>query len=197
MDTAAALISHPDWLVGWVGALIGGVLGAVFGSCIPLGWSAWQRHRERRGEILAMQVELRLAGLDMSALLEDKVAAPLYRLPLSMFERALPKLIGERILTLNEIGLLVEYVNRAEELNRGLDRAAEASMVVASIVLPIEFDRNKLKAGAILREKLRRHGDRSLYDGAWDVLLRLDEPIAERLWRWVCDRWRYGAFNPS
>jgi hypothetical protein len=177
MNAVAALSSHPDWWSGWTGVLIGGVLGAVLGSSIPLGWRVWQRRRERRGEIRAMQAELRLAEMDMTSLI-DEVAAPLYRLPLSMFERALPKLIGEGELTFNEIGLLVEYVNRAEELNRGLDRAAEASMVAANFMLPGEFERNQLKAEAILREILQRHGNRSLRDGAWDALLRIDEPIA-------------------
>jgi hypothetical protein len=53
------------------------------------------------------------------------VSAPAYRLPLSTFERALPKLIGEKKLSANEISLLVEYMSCAEELNRGLDRAAK------------------------------------------------------------------------
>ena len=53
----------------------------------------------------------------------------MYRLPLTMFERGLPKLIGEGLLTTNEISGLVEYIMRAEELNRGLDRGGEPDLV--------------------------------------------------------------------
>lgn len=191
------LSSHPDWWSGWLGVLIGGVIGAVIGSGIPLGWSAWQRRLERRGEVIAMQIELRLAEIHMLSLLRDNVAAPLYRLPLSNFERALPKLIGEERLTMNEIALLVEYMSRVEELNRGLDRAADASMVVGSQVLLPEFKRNKLKAEAILHEKLKRNGNQSLYGGAWFTLIGIQESVAYRFWRWICDRWWNGALGPA
>jgi hypothetical protein len=188
MTTLGELTSHADWFSGWVGALIGGLIGAVVGSSIPLGWSAWQRSRERKGEVLAMQVELRVAHLHITTLLEDEGGTPLFRLPLSMFHRALPKLIGDRKLRLNDIGLLVEYVNRVEELNRRLDYSA--SMNAANLVPIIEVNRT---ARAILQEKLERHGNQSLYDGAWSALLDVEESIYSRLWRWICDRWQYGA----
>ena len=190
------LIAHPDWWSGWLGALIGGVIGAVLGSSIPLSWSARQRRRERTGEIWAMQVELRLAKLHMDTLLEEGLhGMPLYQIPLSMFHRALPKLIGEKKLTLNQISLLVEYVNRAEELNRGLDHAVRASVDLKSIVPAIERSSNRERARAILQEKLVRHGDQTLYDGAWYALIDADESWIIRLWRWICDRWEFGAFG--
>ena len=75
------LASHPDWLSGWVGALMGGAIGAVVGSCIPLGWSARQRRRERCGEISAMHVEFYLTNVALTALRTEnpRVLAPLYR----------------------------------------------------------------------------------------------------------------------
>jgi hypothetical protein len=193
----AAVASHPDWWSGWMGALLGAAIGAVLGSCIPLVWTSRQRRLERIGELVGMQVELRLQQMDMDALLNDPVQSPLYRLPVSIFERALPKLIGEKKLTVNEISLLVEYVNRVDELNRGLDRAAEASTTTANgWVVEGEYNRNRDKAKKMLSEKLARHADQSLFAGAWAALLRLENARSNRFWRWICRRWQYGAFAP-
>jgi hypothetical protein len=171
-----AATSHSDWWTGWVGAVLGALFGTTVGSCIPVLWARHLRRLERKGELVGMLVELRLAQLYMDALLKDGVASPLYRLPLSMFERGLPKLIGDGKLTTNEIGLLVEYVNRIEELNRGLDRAGEASKILANdLAVAREHERNILKAEDILSAKLTRHDDQSLFDGARGALLWVDE----------------------
>jgi hypothetical protein len=114
-------LTPTNLLAGAAGAL----LGALIGGGIPLGWAALLRRRERAGEIQAMQVEMYDAKRSMAALRKENISAPLYRLPLTMFERGLPKLVGEGLLTLNEIAGLIEYVMRSEELNRGLDRAGE------------------------------------------------------------------------
>ena len=45
---------------------------------------------------------------------------------MSICRQALPKLIGDNVLTKAEVAALVEYVNRVEEINRGLERAGEA-----------------------------------------------------------------------
>jgi hypothetical protein len=188
----ATAISHPDWLTGWVGALIGAVFGTMLGGCIPLWWTSRLRRLERNGEIGGMMVELRLTQLYLTALLNDGIESPLYRLPLSMFEQALPKLIGDGKLDLNEIALLVEYVNRIEELNRGLDRAAEASTIPANgWVLAAEHSRNKLKAENILLEKLDRLEGLSVHDGAWDALFRVEESDKRwwfRVWGAISER---------
>ena len=197
-DLALTNASHPDWWTGWIGALVGGAIGAILGSFIPLIWSSHIRRIERKGEIAGMKVELRLARLAMDALLDDEVKAPLYRLPMSMFERGLPKLVGEGRPTLNEMALLFEYANRIEELNRGLDRAREASSIIANdFAIAREFERNSLKADNILNERLKRHKGVSLYDGAWTSLFRIDEPALLRFWRWICHRWQFGAFDPA
>jgi hypothetical protein len=184
--------SHPDWLTGWVGAILGALIGTTIGGGVPLWWASRLRRLERKGQLFGMMAELRLAQLYMSALLSDGYASPLYRLPLSMFEQALPKLIGDGKLTINEIGVLVEYVNRIEELNRGLDRSAEASTKPANGgVLAEEHSRNKIKANNILNEKLARRRDLSVYNGAWYALFRVkesDEHWWLRLWGAIVER---------
>jgi hypothetical protein len=44
---------------------------------------------------LALQAELFLADRALLALKTERIQAPLYRLPIGMFSRAVPKLIGE------------------------------------------------------------------------------------------------------
>jgi hypothetical protein len=144
-----------------------------------------------------MQVELQQAHIAISNLLLDAVAAPLYRLPLAISKQALPKLIGDDVLDGNEVGVLVEYINSVEELNRGLDHAAEASMVDSTELLTAQFTRNRAKGKDLLNKSYTRHGDQTLYEGAWAALLRIQERPIHRFWRWLCYRWRYGAFGPS
>lgn len=163
-----------DWWAGGAGVL----LGAVIGGCIPLVWMRRLRQIERRGELAGMLIELRIAYIDMNALLSDRVLAPLYRLPLTLFKQALPKLIGEKGPTLNQMALLVEYVNRAEELNRGLDRAGEA----AGAELAAEFSRNCLKAQNILYDPLQRHENQSLWDGAMTVIQDIEDADKDSWW---------------
>jgi hypothetical protein len=100
MATPTVVAHHViEWWEGGAGAILGALLGALIGSIIPLAW-AWNARRiERKGEITAMQVEMYHARLAMNALRKDQIQAPLYHLPLTMFERGLPKLIGEDKLT--------------------------------------------------------------------------------------------------
>jgi hypothetical protein len=169
----------------WAGAasvLAGAVIGGVIGSGIPLWWARRLRRIERRGELIGMLVEMHLSLIDMNALQTDNFAAPLYRLPVSIFKQALPKLIGEKGLGENGVSVLVEYMNRVEELNRGLDRAGSAHAARDAILIAEESSRNKLKAETIRTEKSDRHEDQTLYDGAWAALTRLED--AEVPW-WV------------
>jgi hypothetical protein len=144
-----------------------------------------------------MQVELQQAHIAISNLFLDAVAAPLYRLPLAISKQALPKLIGDAILDEDEVSVLVEYINSVEELNRGLEHAAEADMANSISLLTAQATRNQTKGRDILNKSFVRHGDQTLYGGAWSALLRIQERPIHRFWRWVCYRWRYGAFGPS
>jgi hypothetical protein len=149
----------------------GAVIGAVLGSFIPLYWSARMRRIERRGEIIAMAAEMHQAYRNMSVFLLGEPLMPLNRLPLTMFERALPKLVGESALRDNEIDALVEYVMLAEDLNRGLDRAAHLAASGEQITLQAEYDRNSERVQHILDEKA---GDRTVFQAAESALNRLN-----------------------
>ena len=124
-----------------------------------------------------MQVEMYHAQCSMKELRTTKdpaILAPLYQLPLTMFERALPKLIGEGLLAGEEVSGLVEYVMRAAELNRGLALAVSVAAAQGDTpALRQQYDRNCLKAANIVDEKQYRLGDRAVFDVAYVALYRL------------------------
>jgi hypothetical protein len=124
-----------------------------------------------------MQIELFITVSALAALKRDNVAAPLYRLPIAMFSRAVPKLVGEGLLSIDEVGALVEYVNRVEELNRGLDRAGAAHAAGRATQLTEEFERNLAKAEGFSKVE-RRFYNQSLYDASKDAVYRLDEEFS-------------------
>src|SRR5688572_4523764 len=117
-----------DWS-SWLSdpqVVMSGVYGVFLGLLFPATYAWWRRRKERQGEMYAMHSEMRRASECIGALCGQDIFAPLYRLPLTMYTIALPKLIGEGNLDQNEIGALLEYMARAEELNRGLERAGQA-----------------------------------------------------------------------
>jgi len=156
----------------WEGAA-GALLGALIGSCVPLllSWNA--RRIERRGELRAMQIEMYHAWRFMNALNSRSVLAPLYRVPITMFEHALPKLIGEGQFTADELSALVEYVMRIEELNRGLRPAGEAAAANLRDLRESEFDRNIEKVNAILHDERWHLEGLTVYEVAELALYRL------------------------
>lgn len=163
-------MTSSEWWSGVGGAL----LGALIGSFIPLGWSWWQRRSERHGEIQAMHVEFRRALEYMEALRRDNIAAPLYRLPTSLCKQALPKLIGDDLLTLNEVGALVDYVNAADEINRGLDRSGEAHAAGNDTWLRQEHSRTLSKVDEVIGQPKERYGGMNLFDAAQAAVFRVE-----------------------
>jgi hypothetical protein len=168
------------WWEGAGGVLLGAVIGVIVGSFIPLLWSRWTRATERRGELNAMAAELYHARLAMNALSKTRplVLAPPYHLPLSTFERALPKLVGEGSLTGTEVAALVEYVVRAEELNRGFDLATQVQSSGGTLDAIVEqYKRNHAKVQHILHEKQERLGGETLFDAVEGAIYRLSGEV--------------------
>lgn len=171
-------ISSPWWF-GVTSALIG----AGVGSSIPILSARRRRRVERRGEITAMISENYQARLQMRALISQNIGAPLYRLPTSISKQALPKLIGDGLLHAPEIDVLVEYVNRIDELNRGLERAgdAHAAQLAGSKWLEQEHSRNVAKAAEICEKASDdRFNGMTIIDAADACLHRMDS--AHRTW---------------
>jgi len=159
-----------------------GAAGVLVGSLIPLWWAGHRRRVERKGEIDAMHVEMHQSIIALRALINENIMAPLYRLPVSITKLALPKLIGDGVLDANETSALVEYVNRAEEVNRGLDRAGAAHAAQNYHLIGEEHARLVAKARDILELKLERHGGDAIYDAATWALLRLQGKVDPKWW---------------
>jgi hypothetical protein len=179
---ACALIPAAEaihWWEGGGGAVVGALVGAIIGSCIPFLWSMRVRAVERRGELVAMRVEMYHARVAMSELRESRpiILAPLYHIPLTMFDRRLPKPIGESSLTENEISGLVEYVMRAEELNRGLEHAREAAARGSGydneLLVRQEYNRKVAKVAIILDNQDSRLESKTVFEVAQSALYRL------------------------
>jgi hypothetical protein len=186
MHALMGIWNPPKWdAIEAVGTWVAAV-GTVFAVAVAL-WlgqrDARARRTERRGEINAMVVEVLRGSTSMRALLRENIQAPLYRLPIANFHRALPKLIADGRLDDNEIDTLIEYENRIEELNRGLERAgaAHAAGNAGAARLEDEFRRNRAKAHEILEEKSPRFGNQPLFDATETALFRVDAVYAS--WR--------------
>jgi hypothetical protein len=188
------VFNSPNWeaieAVGtWIAAL--GTLLAVYLALWLAQRDIKARRIERRGEITAMVVEVLRGRTSVKTLLVEEIQAPLYRLPISNFHRALPKLIADGQLDDNEIDTLVEYENRIEELNRGLERAgdAHAHRHENPVRLQDEFSRNRAKAREILEHKSPRFGDQTLFDATETALFRI-ERVYMSWWGKAVARWK-------
>lgn len=125
-----------------------------------------------------MQVEVSRGRIRQRRLLLDNSKAPLYRFPIGNFHRALPKLIADGRLDRNEIDTLVNYEDRVEELNRGLERAGDAARdqdkMPGVTGLQKESERNQREARAIFDDELPVFGNRTLADATETALLRME-----------------------
>lgn len=121
-----------------------------------------------------MMIEHDLAEENMRALLTDHVAAPLYHLPLALFQRAVPKLIGEGLLETDEVHAILEYMMRIEELNRGLERARSAAASESLFGVNSEYSRNQEKVRELIDQKQDRFDGETLSDAVAAALSRLD-----------------------
>jgi hypothetical protein len=172
-----SILNPPKWeaieAIGtWLAALA--TLAAVCVALWPAIRDARSRRIERRGEVAAMSAEVERSSMCIEALLNDGVMAPLYRLPIDNFKRALPKLLGDGSLTPAEVIILVDFENRIEELNRGLERAGEAAAapVFEKEKVGKEWRRNQSKAKEITEEVQERYGGRALMRAVEDTLNR-------------------------
>jgi hypothetical protein len=166
----------------WIG-LVSALLGAGIGSSVPIWWSSRLRRIERLGEITAMISEASSAGMRMKALIRGQVKAPLYRLPSAISKHALPKLIGDGKLSDAEIDLLVEFSNKIDEINRGLERAgaAHAANPGGSKWLDEEYERNVAKAVETVEvDTAENKNALSVVDSVLAALFRVNRIYAKR-----------------
>lgn len=162
-------------LSGNLPTLAVGVFGALLGACVPIGWSHYRRAVERRGELAAILVEFRRCEECFSAYLKDGVGAPLYRIPHSALSIALPKLVGDGSLDIDETGILVRYLSVVEEINRGLERCGAAASQGNQDLLNTEFNRLTSKMTTYSTKGEERWQGMTLLEATFSLLARLTQ----------------------
>ncbi len=135
----------------------------------------FDRKRKLRTHWAAIRAELELCRESASALLNDSVQSPLYRLPLVAYEASFPVLLAEGALSEEELLSVGRFYGQVLDINRGLDNAAEMLQSHDTTGLRREYERNLLKA-----RRLADSGE-SLYAVAKRVV---DSKIEKPWWRY-------------
>lgn len=140
---------------------------------------AWvARKRRLNTHWCALRAEIVQCGERAKSVFESDplVLSPLYRLPLVTFQASLPVLLADGALAESESLVLGRFFSQAQDINRGLDNAAEMSKSDKGDKLKTEFDRNCLKAKRLVQA---RNTGKSLYDQAMDIVSR---KISQKWW---------------
>ena len=108
------------------------------------------RKRRLKTHWAALRAELNLCQESVMMFHNDKVMAPLYRLPLKAYEASFPVLLADGAVAEDEALTLSRCFGLIEEINRGLDNAASANMADQEIKMKAEYNRNLLKASKLI-----------------------------------------------
>lgn len=112
-------------------------------------------------------------------LLNDNVMSPLYRLPVIAYQVSYPVVLADGAVAEEEVLTLGRFFEQVQDINRGLDNAAQAKMNNDSHNLKTEYDRNLLKAERLVTEQ---NDESSLFVLAKAVV---DEKISLKWWRYA------------
>lgn len=167
------------------------VLGFIL-SFIP----SWLNRRRRlKTHWHAIRAEMTLCEEKAQTFRRDSIRAPLYRLPIVAFNTSFPILLADGAVTEEEILCIGRFYSQVQDMNRGLDRAAEmetlgndsnlsnsTDLVIESITKShsrqAEYNRNLLKAQTLI---VGRNGQESLYAPAKKIV---DKKISLRWWEY-------------
>ena len=154
------------------------LLGVVLGFFLAFFPPWYDRKRQLKGHFCALRAELELCEEKAKIFLEDEIASPLYRMPLRVYEVAVPILLTENALTEAETMSIARFYSQAEDINRGLDNAA------AMLAQRDEEGRNREVGRLILKAKTMVEsveGKEPLYKAAKEVV---DTKISLHWWRY-------------
>lgn len=150
------------------------LLGFVLGH-IP-GWL--DRRRKLKTHWCAIRAEMEMCKERAEIFLRDKTQSPLYRFPIVAFETSYPILLAEGAVTETEVLILGRFSSHVQDINRGLDYAAEMYQAKDFKMLKREYGRNRLKLKTLVSGK---KGRESLYKPAKELV---DSKIRLGLWRY-------------
>lgn len=139
------------------------LLGFFLGLVPP--W--FQRKRRLKTHWCALRAEIDQCKEKAETLLKDGVMSPLYRLPVMTYQASFPVLLADGAVKENEVSVIGRFFSQVQDINRGLDNAAEMFKAGNDAKLKQEFDRNCLKAKGLIESK---DGQESLYSQAKRVV---------------------------
>jgi hypothetical protein len=148
------------------------LVGVVAGFIIATAVTWLDRKRRLKTHWSVIRAELELCRERAQTLLDDPKHSPLYRLPTWAHEVSFPVLLAEGVVTEDEALVLGRCFAQIQDLNRGLDQAADALAANDAAGILRESGRNQIKAKALLDE---------FYPPARAVV---DAKIALRWWRY-------------
>ena len=154
------------------------LLGVVLGFFLAFFPPWYDRKRRLKGHFQALRAELDLVKEKAKIFLEDKIPSPLYRMPLRVYEVAVPILLTENALTEAETMSVARFYSQAEDINRGLDNAAAMLAQRDDEGLKREVGRLILKAKTMVEVV---EGKEPLYDAAKTIV---DSKIGLHWWRY-------------
>ena len=151
------------------------LVGVVVGFFLSwlVGW--FDRRRKLKTHWHAIRAELERCHEKATTLLNDHFSAPMYRLPVIAFNTAFPILLSEGELTEDESLTIGRCFDQIQDINRGMDYAAEMDKLGEAAKRDNEYNRNCLKAKRLLGKDEKQ----SLYDPAKAIV---DAKISRRRW---------------
>ena len=166
-DKSQVIVGAPWW-----GALVGALVGVLLGFCISEFRDWRERRRKRYGFLEALAVEINVCADLAKGYFDGRVMAPAYRLPLLAYERVLPEILSEGILTIQETQALIRFYFNVAALNFCLDQA-QAVLMQKEPDRPHERLEREVRRAKLKARKLRKDsGPGNHYDAAIDVIRR-------------------------
>ena len=143
--------------------------------------SWFSRKRRLKTHWSALRAEMTLCQEKAKTVLSKDPAylSPLYRLPLLSFQVSLPVLLADGALSESESLIVSRFYSLAQDINRGLDNAAEMHKADKNEKLVKEYDRNCLKSESLINPK---DGQPSLYDQAISIV---NQKIDQKWWKYA------------
>ncbi len=106
----------------WMPVLLGGTLGGLAALVVNFLVEAWRRKRRIKSHLSSLAAEIEECHRITGVYQTDRVAAPLYRFPTLLYDKALPGLLADGALTVGQLEALLKFYSEVETVNRGLDR---------------------------------------------------------------------------
>ena len=160
-----------NYSLWWVSPLSVGV-GVLLGFGVSEFREWRRREQERVGHFEALAAELQICADMARSYLRVKIRAPSYRMPLIAYQRSLPALLADGVLTFDETQALIRFYVTAQSFNFAVEQAHQ-------LLMKKEDDRPTKRLdsmgnlGKMKARKLSRDSDRpNHYTKAIDVVRR-------------------------